>query len=555
MENITIKDIVEATGGVLLCGDANKEIRGFSIDSREGSEDSIFVPIIGERVDAHRFIEGALALNGATFTSEHCPTDAGADEACGSGETDHADGICPDRPGMAAKEQKPWETIAKKSGVVKPWIYVKDTVRAMQQVGTLYRNRLSLPVVAVTGSVGKTTTREMIAAALSAGKRVFQTQGNQNSQIGVPLTLSHMSPEDEAAVLEIGMSERGQIETLTKMIRPDIAVVTMIGVSHIAQLKSQENICLEKMDIVKGVPEDGLVFLNGDDPFLVPYRGKLRQKTFFYGMSPDCDYRAEDIVNGDGQISFMFCANDLRLPVTLSTMGEHNVRNALVALGVAQQMGVDVPAAARKLSEFHGQRLQFVRGGRCTVIDDTYNASPDSMKASVGVLSSMANVQGRRVAALSDMLELGEDEKRYHYEVGEYIAKKEIDELVVFGELSREILKGAEAACAERKRPCVRKTADGRPGATDEEITEAAAGEMPEAAAGEMPGAAAGEMPGADGGPVTAAGRQKGLMLTEVKDREAMTAYLTRTLRPEDVVLLKASNGMKLSQVAAALTE
>lgn len=465
MENVTIKDIVEVTGGVLLCGDENKEIREFSIDSREGSEDSIFVPIIGERVDAHRFIEGALSLNGATFTSEHLPAD----------------------------EEKPWEQIAAKTGRVKPWIYVKDTVKAMQQVGTFYRNRLSLPVVAVTGSVGKTTTREMIAAALSAGKKVFQTLGNQNSQIGVPLTLSHMSKEDEAAVLEIGMSERGQIETLTTMIRPDIAVVTVIGVSHIAQLKSQENICLEKMDIVKGVPEDGMVFLNGDDSFLVPYRGKLRQKTYFYGMSPDCDYRAEDIRNGDGHVSFTFCAGELCIPVVLGTMGEHNVRNALVALGVAHQMGVDLVAAAEKLREFHGQRLKFVPCDQCTVIDDTYNASPDSMRASIHVLSSMENVKGRRVAALSDMLELGEDEKKYHYEVGKYIASQNIDELVVFGELSRELLRGAAA---------------GKPGA---------------------------------------------LRLTQVEDREAMTAYLLETLQPEDVVLLKASNGMKLSEVAKAI--
>lgn len=465
MENVTIKDIVEVTGGVLLCGDENKEIREFSIDSREGSEDSIFVPIIGERVDAHRFIEGALSLNGATFTSEHLPADG----------------------------EKPWEQITAKTGRVKPWIYVKDTVKAMQQVGTFYRNRLSLPVVAVTGSVGKTTTREMIAAALSAGKKVFQTLGNQNSQIGVPLTLSHMSKEDEAAVLEIGMSERGQIETLTTMIRPDIAVVTVIGVSHIAQLKSQENICLEKMDIVKGVPEDGMVFLNGDDPFLVPYRGKLRQKTYFYGMSPDCDYRAEDIRNGDGHVSFTFCAGELCIPVVLGTMGEHNVRNALVALGVAHQMGVDLVAAAEKLREFHGQRLKFVPCDQCTVIDDTYNASPDSMRASIHVLSSMENVKGRRVAALSDMLELGEDEKKYHYEVGKYIASQNIDELVVFGELSRELLRGAAA---------------GKPGA---------------------------------------------LRLTQVEDREAMTAYLLETLQPEDVVLLKASNGMKLSEVAKAI--
>ena len=483
MENVTIKDIVEATGGVLLCGDEKKEIREFSIDSREGNEDSIFVPIIGERVDAHRFIAGALTLNGATFTSEHSPAD----------------------------QEKPWEKIAEETGAVKPWIYVKDTVRAMQQVGTFYRNRLSLPVVAVTGSVGKTTTREMIATALSAGKKVFQTLGNQNSQIGVPLTLSHMTKEDEAAVLEIGMSERGQIETLTKMIRPDIAVVTMIGVSHIAQLKSQENICLEKMDIVKGVPEDGMVFLNGDDPFLTPYRGKLRQKTYFYGMSPDCDYRAEDIRNGDGQISFTFCAGDLRQPVLLNTMGEHNVRNALVALGVAHQMGVDVEKAAEKLREFHGQRLQFVHCDRCTVIDDTYNASPDSMRASIHVLSSMENVKGRKIAALSDMLELGEDERKYHYEVGRYLASQDIDELVVFGELSRELLRGAKDAAEKNQGHCAGKEEDSR-----------------------------------------AAG-QRSLRLTQVEDREAMTAYLLKILQPEDVLLLKASNGMKLSEVAKAV--
>ena len=153
MENITIKDIVEACSGQLLCGDENKVIKEFSIDSRSGSEDSIFVPIIGERVDAHKFIDGALKINGATFTSEH---------------------------------DEPLEGFENK-----PWIKVADTVEAMQKVGTFYRNRMNLPVVAVTGSVGKTTTREMISTVLASQKKVFQTIGNQNSQIGVPLTLSH----------------------------------------------------------------------------------------------------------------------------------------------------------------------------------------------------------------------------------------------------------------------------------------------------------------------------------------------------------------------------
>ena len=319
MENITIKDIVKAAEGQLLCGDENKVIKEFSIDSRSGNEDSIFVPIIGERVDAHKFIDGALKINGATFTSEH------------------------DKPLTGFED--------------KPWIKVADTVEAMQKVGTFYRNRMNLPVVAVTGSVGKTTTREMISTALASQKRVFQTIGNQNSQIGVPLTLSHLTAEDEIAVLEIGMSERGQIEKLTNMIRPNIAVVTMIGVSHIAQLKTQENICLEKMDIVKGLPEDGIVFLNGDDKFLAPYRGKLSHRTFFYGLNKECDYRAEEVRVRDGQTLFHFYYKDgeaeKNMEVVLGTMGEHNVRNALVALGVAHQMGLDMEVAAKALSTFH----------------------------------------------------------------------------------------------------------------------------------------------------------------------------------------------------------
>ena len=459
MNGITIKDIVAVTGGVLLCGDENKEIKEFSIDSRQGNMDSIFVPIIGERVDAHRFIEGALTINGATFTMEHDEPIAGCDD--------------------------------------KPWIKVKDTVKAMQQVGTYYRRQLNLPVVAVTGSVGKTTTREMIACALSAGKNVFQTLGNQNSQVGVPLTLSHMTKDHEAAVLEIGMSERGQIAILTDMIRPNIAVVTLIGVSHIAQLGSQENICLEKMDIVAGLPEDGLVFLNGDDPFLAPYKGKLDKKVFLYGMDPDCDYRAEDIRTEEERTSFVFCYKDGKIPVTLGIMGDHNVRNALAALGICHQMGVDLMDAAGKLYEFHGQRQNVIRTPRCTLIDDTYNASPDSMKAAIKVLAAMDMlVKGRRIAGLADMLELGDHEKEYHYQVGEFIAGQPIDLLAAYGELSKEIIRGVEehADARTRKISCV-----------------------------------------------------------WFETRQELSDFLTDQVRPEDILLLKGSNGMKLKEISERL--
>lgn len=456
MENTTIKDIVKACGGRLLSGDENKVIRNFSIDSRSGDEDSIFVPIIGERVDAHRFIEGALAINGATFTSEH------------------------DKPLEGPAGQK-------------PWVRVDDTVDAMQKVGTWYRNRMNLPVVAVTGSVGKTTTREMISTVLASQKRVFQTRGNQNSQIGVPLTLSQISSQDELAVLEIGMSERGQIEKLTTMIRPNIAVVTLIGVSHIAQLKTQENICLEKMDIVKGLQEDGQVFLNGDDHFLAPYKGKLTYPVWLYGLGDHCDYRAENIRVKKGKTYFDFLYEDKRLPVELASLGEHNVRNALAGLGIAHRMGLDLNKAALALKDFSGQRLKILYTDRCTLIDDTYNASPDSMKASAKILSDMEDVKGRRVAGLADMLELGDKEKEYHYQVGSYLVGLRLDEVVLYGDLAREIGKGIKD-------------------------------------------------------------HNKTMAVRWFEDRESMKDYLMESICPEDVLLLKGSNGMKLSEIVSALT-
>ena len=463
MENVTVKDVVNVTGGKLLCGDESTLITEFSIDSRQGGEHHLFVPVIGERVDAHRFIESALEINAATLTSEH---DEVSDEMIKTG---------------------------------KPWIRVDDTVEAMQKIGTWYRSRMDFPVVAVTGSVGKTTTREMIAAILASGLKVFQTKGNQNSQIGVPLTLSRMSSEDEAAVLEIGMSERGQIEKLTRMIRPDIAVVTVIGVSHIAQLGSQENICLEKMDIVKGLPEDGLVFLNGDDPRLAAYKGRLPFRVRYYGLDASCDYRAEDVRPEEGKTRFTFVYKDkgveCRLNALLNMPGEHNVRNALAGLGIACEMGLDMSRAAEVLEHFEGQRLKVLSLPVCTVIDDTYNASPDSMKASLKVLSDMtAAAGGRKIAVLADMLELGEKERQYHYEVGRFAAGLDIDETVVYGDLATEFLRG------------IRENATGDPG-----------------------------------------------VLKAFKTREELENYLLESLRPSDIVLLKGSNGMKLAETVKRL--
>lgn len=451
MEQMKIRDIVEAAGGQLLCGDPEMEITGFSIDSRQGGEHDLFVPIIGEKVDAHRFIEGALKRNGATLTSEH--------------ETMESD---------------------------QPWIKVEDTVKAMQKIGTAYRNRLDLPVIAVTGSVGKTTTREMIAWALASQKKVFQTMGNQNSQIGVPLTLSRMTREDEVAVLEIGMSERGQIETLTRMIRPNIAVVTVIGVCHIEYLKSQENICLEKMDIVKGLQEGGKVFLNGDDPFLLPYKGKLDYETYLYGMGEDCDYRAVHVIQEEQGMSFdLIVPGGQIYPVRLHVLGEHNVKNALAALGICHQSGLNVEEAAKALTSFQGQRQNIVCCHGYTLIEDAYNASPDSMEAALKVLAAM---EGRRIAVLADMLELGDKEKDFHEKVGVCVGTLGIDELYCVGPLSVHIMEGTK-----KSHPACR--------------------------------------------------------MRHFDDNDALADFLEEYLQEGDRVLIKGSNGMKLSEVIRRLKQ
>ena len=402
MENVNVKAIVEAVNGNLLCGVEDTVITDISINSKELKEKDIFVPLIGERVDAHRFLEDALKKCAAALTQEH------------------------DSPTKQMLE----------SG--KCVIRVEDTLKAMQQLAKWYRDNMSLPVVGVTGSVGKTTTREMIYTALQAEKKVFQTQKNYNSQVGVPLTLAKLSKQDEIAVLEMGMSNPGEMEKLAAIIRPDVAVITCIGVAHIEQLKTQDNICSEKMKIAAYMSKDNVTFLNGNDAILMANRDKLQTKVVTFGFQDDCDYQAIDRRVEEQESVFTMRYPDGELEVRLQALGEHNIQNALVALAVADYYGVSLELAAKALYTFQGQRQQVIKTSHFTLIDDTYNASPDSMKAALGVLRDM-QCEGKRIAVLADMLELGEDTKQYHREVGETVAECNIDCLIGYGELAKEI--------------------------------------------------------------------------------------------------------------------
>lgn len=405
MEQMTVKELLEATGGVLLCGKEEVEIQHISIDSRAMKGNDLFVPLVGEKNDAHRFITQAMDHGAAAvLTCEH-------DE-------------------MNAQ---------------KPWIRVTDTKKALQDIGSYYRNRLFLPLVGVTGSVGKTTTREMIACALSAGFQVYKTPANHNSQVGVPLTLSEITSQDEIGVIELGMSEPGELTVIAKIARIDQAVITNIGVTHIEQLGSQENIYREKMSIQDGLKPGGTLFLNGDDEWLRESTAKPGCKTIYYGTGANCDYRAKDILLEDGYPVFTAVHGEERILVRLGIMGMHQVPNALAALAVADTNGISMKAAAEKLGQFTGfqNRQQIYEVSGIHLIDDTYNASPVSMKAAIDILVSMKDAS-RRIAVLADMKELGEDALRFHYEIGTYLSECPVDVVVTFGELAEEIKKGLE---------------------------------------------------------------------------------------------------------------
>lgn len=405
MEQITVKELLEATGGRLLCGSADTPVEHISIDSRMMKGNDLFVPLMGEKVDAHNFIAQAVAGGAvAVFTSKHQQMEA---------------------------EQA--------------WILVDDTKQALQAVGTYYRNCLSLPLVGITGSVGKTTTREMIAAALSAKFNVYKTPANLNSQVGVPITLSEITSKDQIGVIELGMSEPGELTVIARIAQVDMAVITNVGVTHIEQLGTQENIYKEKVTIQDGMKQGGILFLNGDDEWLKNTRARDGYETVYYGTHNNSEYYAVDIHLEDGYPAFTAVHGDERVAIKLQVMGLHQVQNAMVALAVADKNRVPMADAARCLEEFKGfvGRQQVYQTSSITIIDDSYNASPVSMKASIDILVSMKQA-ARRIAVLADMKELGEQAERFHYEMGLYLSNKSVDVVLTLGNLAMEIIKGIQ---------------------------------------------------------------------------------------------------------------
>lgn len=417
---LSAHEIAEATDGQLLAGNGEINITHIATDTSKVREGSLFVPIIGARVDGHTFIEKALSDGAAAaFTSE--------------------------RPSSELLKR------AQENG--KAIISVKDTRAALQALGSYYRlSYVHIPYIGVTGSVGKTTTREMIACALSAGLNTYSTRGNANSQTGVPITVSETPTDAEIGVIEMGMSEPGEMPRLSKIVNCSMAVVTIIGVSHIANLGSQENIMKEKLHITDDMPDGAMLFLNGDDELLrdlsedklheMGYCSGKSIKVRFYGTKDNAYYRAVNVTESAAGTEYDFeLDKKIITHVKLSVPGIHMVLNSLAALAAAVENGVDAREASGRLSEFRSLngRGQVTEKNGIRIINDAYNAAPQSMMAGLRVLNSTEPGEGgERIAVIADMLELGEDENKYHSEIGEFIINetKNIDRVLMYGNLT-----------------------------------------------------------------------------------------------------------------------
>lgn len=393
----------------LLAGLALAEpvtIQAVVTDSRKVVPGCVFVCFPGERVDGHTFAAGAYQ-NGAAYIIANHPVE-----------------------GVPAERT----------------VVVPDSALAMIRMASNYRMLFSPRIIGVTGSVGKTTTKEFCYAVLSAFGNALKTEGNQNNDIGVPNTLFRLAPETEYAVVEMGMDHAGEIERLTRCVRPSAGIITMIGVSHLENLGTRENILKAKMEICAGLPDGAPLVLNADNDLLPTAQVPARLRAVWFGIEKDADVRAENIVTGAQGTSFTIVDRENgSFPVSIPTAGLHTVYDALSAYAAATRLGLEPARCAAALSNYQttGMRQHIVEKGGVTVIEDCYNASPDSMKAAISVLKALPNA--RKIALLGDMLELGDASEEGHRHTGEWVAEAGIDVLIAYGPRSGAMAEAAKA--------------------------------------------------------------------------------------------------------------
>ena len=446
MARITLRDAAKWCGGTVEDKYAEIAFFGAGNDTRSLKPGQLFIALQGAR-DGHDFIPDAMEKGAAAV-------------------------LCTRRVGDY------------------PAIYTDDPRTALGNIAREALKRCGAKVVAVTGSVGKSTTKEMIAAVLEGAFRVSKTPANHNNDIGMPMAILDMPENTEVAVLEMGMNHFREIAYLSSIAHPDVAVIINIGTMHIEFLGTQQGIRQAKLEIVEGMTPQGMLLLNGDDTLLRCLDVMPRQRITYFGSSEGCAVRALDVCQKDGILSFRVEAGRLVFPVEMHLEGEHFVGDALAAVTVGLKLGVTPEQIAQQLERFQNMsgRQEIFEAKGCTIINDCYNAGPDSMTAALSVLG---NRPGRHIAVLGDMLELGDCSQAEHYKIGRIAAEK-ADMVFAYGPHAGRVLDGT--------------------------IT----GGMPES------------------------------MGRAFEDREEMAAALKRVVKPGDVILFKGSRGMHLEKVLEA---
>ncbi len=402
MASFTLEEVLKATDGKLLHPvHLSRAFTRVETDTRTIDQGALFVALKGEKFDGHDFAIKAFE-NGAT--------------------------------GIVVQENRPEYN---KEGLAV--IIVADTLKAYQHLARFHRRRFRIPIVAVTGSVGKTTTRGMIAAVLEQKFRVLQTEKNFNNEIGLPRTLLQLTPEHDACVVEMGMRGLGQIAELAAIAEPTIGVVTNVGKSHIELLGSQENIAKAKSELIQALPADGAAVLNQDDPFVAPMSDLCRGKVFGFGFGKNTVTVASRTSCDEKGIHFSCRCFDEVVEIHMPVIGKHNIYNALAAVSVGRILGVSLRQAQKGLAEYKGMamRQELVYIGTYTFINDAYNANPASMAEAIRSLAVLAS--GRKIAVLGDMLELGQWAQKEHEAIGAIAAENGIDMVITLGELARYI--------------------------------------------------------------------------------------------------------------------
>ena len=402
MKGISVKEAAAILGGSLINEkNADEEILGVVIDSRKVGKGAMFAALKGEHVDGHSYIAKAFELGAVCCLAEYAP-----------------------------------------EGVSGSVIVVPDVAQAMKDLAEAYRKRFDIPVIGIAGSVGKTTAKEMVAAVLSSKYNVLKTEKNLNNELGVPLTVFRMEPEHEAAVIEMGISDFGEMRRLAKIVRPTMAVYTLIGHAHLERLHDRNGVLRAKTEMVEFMPEDGTLFLNADDDLLASY--ECRQERVLYGLEPDADVRAENLsYEGLHGMSCDIVSGERRIHVNIPAYGKHMVYAALEGAAVGLKLGLSDNEIAAGIANYEtvGRRASISDTGFITLVDDCYNANPDSVMCGIDSLSQSA---GRKVCILGDMLEMGENREALHAQVGRYAADKGTALLLCVGELSRNTCKAAE---------------------------------------------------------------------------------------------------------------